>query len=367
MRSFIYCEKMSPWLFMIVVFLITSSTVFVTLGLFLWWVVGSFVPGAVIAVLFGLFAVGKYLLFGVPRDIRCVFLGGDFIVMDEARFVSADGVRQIRLCHGHSHLEILENGRVVSSHMSFAYFREGGNALAEVRPEVLGWIDVSKARRSMMVKHTIEGLPIRRPSRLQLVQGCEETSVYLMYFRESGGPITDTWHASIEGALAQGALEFEICNGDWTMNRKTVLASDRAEQTLGDSGGKNGLSTKGVISRMEYEIVVLNRTLREFQVEYAKAERWRGFGPMCVFILGVLVMVAIAVVSLKGMIVALCIDIFITLYVLYLTRQSDKVERLHAAMKLIEEQIGEIRREIDYEVAADGNSNANTSGSSADL
>jgi hypothetical protein len=63
--------------------------------------------------------------------------------------------------------------------------------------------------------HTVAGRLAPTPVELQIAQYDGDTGYYLFYCDESGHPITDTYHESIDGALSQAEWEFNTTVADW--------------------------------------------------------------------------------------------------------------------------------------------------------
>ncbi len=59
----------------------------------------------------------------------------------------------------------------------------------------------------------IEELPT--PTSLEIVEYPETGDYYLLYLNQDGAQQTDTWHASLDSALAQAEFEFGITRDEW--------------------------------------------------------------------------------------------------------------------------------------------------------
>lgn len=320
---------------------------FCSFGLLLWWITGSIVPAALLATLFGLVAVGKYALSSPPQNVVAAFLGKDVRKVGEERLLSADGTRQFRTtCHCHSHFEVLKNGRVLENHLAGVGSREGIGAKTQVSEEVLAWVDVSNARRTMMSKHTIESVPIPRSSRLQLVQSCEKTVIYLIHCDERGGRITDTCHESICDAFEQAVSEYEIYDADWHVTAQGWgifnCSSDR--KSVGVAQGVRDIFALG---RLEEEITSLNSTLVQTQRELFQAERMRRIGPIIGLSFGLFSIVVFAIIGPKGAVLfSVAITIVLPVIWKYSDMCCDDSSDLRAKIERIEEQIVAVQSEI---------------------
>ena len=58
-----------------------------------------------------------------------------------------------------------------------------------------------------------EILPL--PSELSIAQYPGDSGFYLLYFDSSGKELTDTYHDSVENAMAQADFEFQVKPSDW--------------------------------------------------------------------------------------------------------------------------------------------------------
>jgi hypothetical protein len=56
---------------------------------------------------------------------------------------------------------------------------------------------------------------IAPPSKLQVVKYPNDMGYYLLYFDEHDRELTDTYHDSLEGAIAQAEWEFQIQTHEW--------------------------------------------------------------------------------------------------------------------------------------------------------
>jgi hypothetical protein len=60
-----------------------------------------------------------------------------------------------------------------------------------------------------------EKLPV--PSSLKIVKFRDAEGVYLLYFDNKGNELTDTFHDTFEGALAQAEWEFGVKPDEWNI------------------------------------------------------------------------------------------------------------------------------------------------------
>ncbi len=56
---------------------------------------------------------------------------------------------------------------------------------------------------------------VRPPSRLRIIRESGGAGVLLLYEDESGNWLSDTYHESVEDAMAQAELEFTVRREDW--------------------------------------------------------------------------------------------------------------------------------------------------------
>lgn len=57
---------------------------------------------------------------------------------------------------------------------------------------------------------------VRPPSRLRIIRDEGDAGVLLLYEDESGNWLSDTYHETVEDAMAQAELEFTVRPEDWT-------------------------------------------------------------------------------------------------------------------------------------------------------
>jgi hypothetical protein len=58
-------------------------------------------------------------------------------------------------------------------------------------------------------RHTVGGVEFGPAAALAIARYPNEEGTYLFYLDTDGRVVTDTWHASLEDALRQAALEYE--------------------------------------------------------------------------------------------------------------------------------------------------------------
>lgn len=71
-------------------------------------------------------------------------------------------------------------------------------------------------------RHFIQGSLMNIPSALRIIQYDEGSGYFLLYFDESGKELTDTFHDSLEKALAQAEMEFEVQSDEWQFQVSTM-------------------------------------------------------------------------------------------------------------------------------------------------
>ena len=64
-------------------------------------------------------------------------------------------------------------------------------------------------------RHVRGGQPLPPPHELKVVQYPEDEGFYLLHFDARGEELTDTYHESIEDALAQADWEFNVRADEW--------------------------------------------------------------------------------------------------------------------------------------------------------
>ena len=65
-------------------------------------------------------------------------------------------------------------------------------------------------------KHWIGGAEMSRPLELR-IESDKETSGFYLFYCDSKGPMTDTWHLSLDDAFHQAEFEFLVRREEWTM------------------------------------------------------------------------------------------------------------------------------------------------------
>jgi hypothetical protein len=64
-------------------------------------------------------------------------------------------------------------------------------------------------------RHTIGGRDIPPTAMLRIVQYEGDPGYYLLHLDKDARVTTDTWHATLDAAMAQAALEFQVKREDW--------------------------------------------------------------------------------------------------------------------------------------------------------
>ena len=72
-----------------------------------------------------------------------------------------------------------------------------------------------KHRPTGKTRHYRDGVLVPAPAELRIVQYSGDTAFYLFYCDRSGREMTDTWHESLERAMAQAQWEFEVKLEEW--------------------------------------------------------------------------------------------------------------------------------------------------------
>jgi len=57
------------------------------------------------------------------------------------------------------------------------------------------------------------------PHELRITQYRGDTGFYLFYCGRTGAEMTDTYHDTVEGAMKQAELEFNVEESDWSAPR----------------------------------------------------------------------------------------------------------------------------------------------------
>jgi hypothetical protein len=66
-----------------------------------------------------------------------------------------------------------------------------------------------------MVSHYVKGELIEEIYGLQIVCYADDAGYYLLYLDKNGKEITDTYHETIESAIEQADLEFNLTDNLW--------------------------------------------------------------------------------------------------------------------------------------------------------
>ena len=67
-------------------------------------------------------------------------------------------------------------------------------------------------------RHFADERQLPPPSVLRIVKYPEDQGFYLLYLDAYGQELTDTYHDSLEGAMAQAEFEFQVKPSDWKPN-----------------------------------------------------------------------------------------------------------------------------------------------------
>lgn len=83
-------------------------------------------------------------------------------------------------------------------------------------PRLLKRVKLTSAhQRTGKTQHFHANRPIPEPVELRIVQYSSDPGFYLFYCDESGSEMTDTYHDSIQEAMAQANWEFQVKERDW--------------------------------------------------------------------------------------------------------------------------------------------------------
>jgi hypothetical protein len=91
----------------------------------------------------------------------------------------------------------------------------GGDSSVTIAPltidgaKVLSIADLSDSRRTSNTRHVVNGVERADFAALAIAQYDANPGFYLFYCDEDWNTITDTYHDTIEGAVAQARFEFE--------------------------------------------------------------------------------------------------------------------------------------------------------------
>jgi len=84
------------------------------------------------------------------------------------------------------------------------------------KPDVLQRIRLGSSHRpSGKTRHLQGSELLPTPSELRIVKYPGDSGFYLFYCDDTGAEFTDTYHDTLEGALAQAQWEFEVKKNDW--------------------------------------------------------------------------------------------------------------------------------------------------------
>jgi hypothetical protein len=64
-------------------------------------------------------------------------------------------------------------------------------------------------------RHEVAGEPVKPASRLAIVRYPDESGFYVFYCDAAWSVLTDTWHESIEAAVAQAEFEYTGSSNAW--------------------------------------------------------------------------------------------------------------------------------------------------------
>lgn len=64
-------------------------------------------------------------------------------------------------------------------------------------------------------RHFVGGKPLSEPSELRIARYPDDPGYYLLYCDEAGSELTDTFHETLESALAQAEWEYQVRADEW--------------------------------------------------------------------------------------------------------------------------------------------------------
>lgn len=67
-------------------------------------------------------------------------------------------------------------------------------------------------------RHYVGLTPVPPPKSLQIIRYADSDGMYLIHFDSHGEELTDTFHESLEDAMAQAMWEFSVDPGEWVIN-----------------------------------------------------------------------------------------------------------------------------------------------------
>lgn len=84
-------------------------------------------------------------------------------------------------------------------------------------PKLLRRIKLKSAHKPTgKTQHFHGDKPLPAPTELRIVQFSSDPGCYLFYCDESGIEMTDTYHDSVQEAMAQAEFEFGIAADEWS-------------------------------------------------------------------------------------------------------------------------------------------------------
>lgn len=87
-------------------------------------------------------------------------------------------------------------------------------------PEILRRVRLTSAHSPTgRARHWSHGALLPLPTELRIVQYVTDPGYYLLYYDNQGQEMTDTYHDSLQGAIAQAEWEFEVQEGEWEIMR----------------------------------------------------------------------------------------------------------------------------------------------------
>jgi hypothetical protein len=81
--------------------------------------------------------------------------------------------------------------------------------------KVVGSVELQRQHRPSRTRHTINGVPCPRFTRLEITKYAEEAGFYLLLCSDGQG--TDTWHETLDDAFDQAEFEFGVKRREWDL------------------------------------------------------------------------------------------------------------------------------------------------------
>lgn len=82
---------------------------------------------------------------------------------------------------------------------------------------VLRYVSLSGYSPTGHTRHTLSGKDVGTVSALRIMQYDGDPGFYLVYFDSQDKELTDTYHETMEGAMAQAQWEFDVTPEHWNL------------------------------------------------------------------------------------------------------------------------------------------------------